>query len=156
MDKFDFGNNLYYIRRAKGISQEAMAISLDISQTRYSRIERNLVIPDLEMIYKIAAILEVSSSVLISGTGDANMDDANQLMKSESEYQAKNFLYSRIRFLTIFVALVIFPNWLYEMTESFCIGLGTSYQVMTIAKWTVGSVVFCFILYLAWKMKQKK
>ncbi len=53
------------IRREKGISHEAMAFDLGISQVAYSKIEKNETKLTLERLYKIADILDSKISNLL-------------------------------------------------------------------------------------------
>ncbi len=65
MEIFNFGENLRKIRASKGISQEAMANKMDISQTKYSRIERGKILPDQVFISIAAGYLEVAPKDLM-------------------------------------------------------------------------------------------
>jgi transcriptional regulator with XRE-family HTH domain len=53
------------IRKEKGISHEAMAFDLGISQVAYSKIEKNETKLTLERLYKIADILESKISEIL-------------------------------------------------------------------------------------------
>ena len=66
MKNFNFGENLRMLRNYKNICQEGMASGLNISQASYSRIEASREFPELELINKIAEILEVRPKDLIS------------------------------------------------------------------------------------------
>ncbi|WP_424287960.1 helix-turn-helix domain-containing protein, partial [Daejeonella sp.] len=46
MEIFNFGENLRKIRVSRGISQEWISNKMDISQTKYSLIERGKILPD--------------------------------------------------------------------------------------------------------------
>lgn len=58
-------NRIKEIRKEKGISHEAMAFDLGISQVAYSKIEKNETKLTLERLYKIADILESKVSNLL-------------------------------------------------------------------------------------------
>ena len=58
-------NRIKEIRKEKGISHEAMAFDLGISQVAYSKIEKNETKLTLERLYKIANILESKVSNLL-------------------------------------------------------------------------------------------
>lgn len=66
MKNFNFGENLRMLRIYKNICQEGMATGLNISQTSYSRIEANPDEPDLQVINKLAEILDVKPKSLLS------------------------------------------------------------------------------------------
>ncbi|MGF1925180.1 MAG: helix-turn-helix domain-containing protein, partial [Bacteroidia bacterium] len=67
MNDFNFGQNLRIVRQAKGITQDAMSMILGISQTTYSRTEKMAAVPDLDFVERIADVLEVEPSILLSG-----------------------------------------------------------------------------------------
>ena len=58
-------NRIKKIRKEKGISHEAMAFDLGISQVAYSKIEKNETKLTLERLYKIADILESKISDIL-------------------------------------------------------------------------------------------
>lgn len=60
-----FGNKLKEARIEKGLSQEALALSLDFDRTYISLLERGKRNPSLFTLYEIAAFLEVEPSSLI-------------------------------------------------------------------------------------------
>ncbi len=58
------GSRIRKIRESKGVSQEAMALELDITQSNYGRLEKNdsrLTVPKIQ---KIAEVLDVTVSYL--------------------------------------------------------------------------------------------
>ncbi len=65
MEIFNFGENLRKIRVSKGIKQEAMALKLDITQTKYSRIERGKELPHEVFISLAAEYLGVKPKELM-------------------------------------------------------------------------------------------
>ena len=54
-----FAANLRRLRHAKGLSQEDLAHEADVSRTYMSKLERGGSYPGLEIIGKLAAVLEV-------------------------------------------------------------------------------------------------
>jgi len=71
------GNRIRKLRDKKGISQEAMAIELDISQSSYGRLEKNdnrLTVPKLE---KIAKILDITICYLFNEKSDKTLNISN-------------------------------------------------------------------------------
>lgn len=70
MEIFNFGENLRRIRVRNGISQEAMALKMDITQTKYSRIERGKHLPDKDFIEQAAAFLSISPKDLMPSGWD--------------------------------------------------------------------------------------
>ena len=74
------GAKMLKVRKAKGLSQEEMAESLGMSQTKYSRIERNDSDATIPEIKKIAEHLGVESStdILSEGIKETFQNSFNQ------------------------------------------------------------------------------
>ena len=60
-----FNENLKTLRKAKGFSQEELAIRLHIVRQTISKWEKGLSVPDADMLIRIAEILETSVSQLL-------------------------------------------------------------------------------------------
>jgi transcriptional regulator with XRE-family HTH domain len=60
-----FGKNLKEARNLKGLSQEALALSLEFDRTYISMLERGKRNPSLFTIHKIASYLEIKTSSLV-------------------------------------------------------------------------------------------
>lgn len=58
-------NRIKEIRKEKGISHEAMAFDLGISQVAYSKLEKNETKLNVDRLYKIAEILDTKVSELL-------------------------------------------------------------------------------------------
>ena len=65
-----FGDNLKNARTQKGVSQGQLADMMGIHSTHISRYERNQTIPSVDVVKKLADLLEVSTDVLIYGSED--------------------------------------------------------------------------------------
>jgi transcriptional regulator with XRE-family HTH domain len=69
MDPMDlrqaFANNLRRLRNAKGISQEDLAYEAGINRSYMSKLEKGASYPGLEIIAKLAAVLEVEPAELL-------------------------------------------------------------------------------------------
>lgn len=63
-----FGENLKRLRVEKGISQEDMAKKIKIHANHVSRYERGLSAPSIEVVEKMAKLLDVSIDELVSGS----------------------------------------------------------------------------------------
>ncbi|WP_294344507.1 helix-turn-helix transcriptional regulator [Prosthecochloris sp.] len=61
-----FGNLIRKIRQEKGLSQEALALEAGLDRTFISLLERGSRQPSLTTIFKIAKVLGISASTLIS------------------------------------------------------------------------------------------
>jgi len=62
-----FASNLKRCRRAKGLSQEALADAAEIDRTYVSALEREIYSASLDTIEKIATALEVPPHQLLGG-----------------------------------------------------------------------------------------
>ena len=74
--------NIKAVRTSKGISQEELAIKLNVVRQTVSKWERGLSVPDSEMLLSISEALETPVSVLLGGTVE---EDAPEDLKSISE-----------------------------------------------------------------------
>ena len=61
-----FGNVLRQVRNAKGLSQEDLAVRLEISRSHIGRLETGEKQPSLKMLFRLADALEISASAIIS------------------------------------------------------------------------------------------
>ena len=64
----NIGTNIKQIRELKNFSQEYVAHELGVSQASYARIESGTIIPKIDRLERIADILEVDLSTLLSTT----------------------------------------------------------------------------------------
>ena len=60
--------NIRSVRISKGLSQEELAIKLNVVRQTVSKWERGLSVPDSEMLLSISEVLETSVSVLLGET----------------------------------------------------------------------------------------
>jgi transcriptional regulator with XRE-family HTH domain len=61
----DFARNLRKTRTAKGLSQEALALEAGIDRTYVSALERSVYSASLDMVEKLAGVLDVEPAALI-------------------------------------------------------------------------------------------
>lgn len=71
--------NLKNLRKAKGLSQEELAIKLNVVRQTISKWEKGLSVPDSEMLIKIAEALDTSVNVLLNET------DKTEIKAEENE-----------------------------------------------------------------------
>ena len=64
-------DNLKRLRKAKGLSQEELAVKLNVVRQTVSKWEQGLSVPDSEMLLRIAAELDTTVNVLLGDTVDA-------------------------------------------------------------------------------------
>lgn len=68
-----FGENLKRLRGEKNISQEEMAKKIKVHANHLSRYERGLSAPSIEVVEKIAKLLDVSIDELVFGSVSERM-----------------------------------------------------------------------------------
>ncbi|MEQ9168885.1 MAG: helix-turn-helix transcriptional regulator [Fulvivirga sp.] len=64
----NFGDNLKEVRTSKSISQGQLAEMMGIHPTHISRYERNQTSPSIDVLKKLADLLEVSTDALVYGS----------------------------------------------------------------------------------------
>jgi transcriptional regulator with XRE-family HTH domain len=60
-----FARNLRLLRQAKGLSQEELAHRADLDRTYISSLERSIYSPTIEVVDRLAAVLEVDAAELL-------------------------------------------------------------------------------------------
>lgn len=104
--------NLKNLRKIKGITQEELAIRLNVVRQTISRWEKGLSVPDADTLIKLADFFEVSVSELLGVTVEKEVDSniiADQLSRINEQLAAKNRRSHRIwkTIGIIFVAFVV-------------------------------------------------
>lgn len=150
MQNFHFGENLRRIRRAKDISQEAMALKLNISQTKYFRIESQSTIPDENLVAEMAKILEVPVTDLIP----SNAKPALPVI--QREHKTKEIINTPFGTLFIIVAAVTLVSAAYQLATEVCIYNNTSDQTTIISQRSAGLLMGGYIWYWVRKIKKSK
>lgn len=107
-----FAENLKTLRKAKGLSQEELAIRLNVVRQTISKWEKGLSVPDADLLIRLADIFEVSVSELL-GAKIENEKEINevaeQLAKINEQLAIKNRR-SRLIWKTaavIFIAFIV-------------------------------------------------
>mgnify|MGYP000869306016 CR=1 FL=1 len=88
-----FNDNLKALRKAKGLSQEELAIRLNVVRQTISKWEKGLSVPDADMLIRIAEIFETSVSKLLGAkiVDEADTDHvAQQLSRINEQLAIKN------------------------------------------------------------------
>ena len=88
-----FSDNLKAMRKAKGYTQEELAIKLNVVRQTVSKWEKGLSVPDADVLSKIADVLDTKVSTLLGGTitEEADKDEvAEQLAKISEQMAIKN------------------------------------------------------------------
>ena len=94
-----FSENLKAYRKAKGLTQEELAVRLHVVRQTVSKWEKGLSVPDADLLVRLAEVLEVSVSQLL-GAGvppEAPADQvAEQLARITEQLAIKNRRAKRI------------------------------------------------------------
>ena len=109
-----FSENLKTLRKAKGFSQEELAIRLNVVRQTVSKWEKGLSVPDADTLVRLADTLEESVSVLLGATivNEKEVGDiAEQLSRINEQLAIKNRRASLIWKVVaiLFAALIIIP-----------------------------------------------
>lgn len=94
-----FSENLKTMRKAKGYTQEELAIKLNVVRQTISKWEKGLSVPDADVLSKIADVLDTKVGILLGGTitDEDNKDAvAEQLAKISEHLAIKNRRSKRI------------------------------------------------------------
>ena len=105
-----FSENLKAVRKAKGYTQEELAIKLNVVRQTVSKWEKGLSVPDADVLSRIADVLDTKVSVLLGGSvkEEANTNAvAEQLAKISEQLAVKNRRNKRIWEIIGIVLLVI-------------------------------------------------
>ena len=109
--------NLKSFRKSKGISQEELAVRLNVVRQTISKWEKGLTVPDADTLIRIAEILEVDVSELLGakvdskGNKDTVTDVAEQLSRINEQLAIKNRRSHRVwKTIAIVVVAVILLN----------------------------------------------
>ena len=109
-----FSENLKTIRKAKGYTQEELAIKVNVVRQTVSKWEKGLSVPDADVLSHIAEVLEVSVSELLGA--DIKQEDsknkvAEQLAKISEQLAIKNRRSKKIwRTIGIILLAIIIAN----------------------------------------------
>jgi putative transcriptional regulator len=136
-------NNIKEIRKAKGLSQEELAIKLNVVRQTISKWENGLSVPDSEMLISISKVLETSVSTLLGE--DIKHLDTNDLKTISKKLEIINeeLAHKKLtkqKFLTwllvsmciviIVISLILiilkspYLNWDYNSPETAVMGVG--------------------------------
>ena len=104
--------NLKKIRKDKGYTQEILAEKLNVVRQTVSKWEKGLSLPDVDMLSKIANVLETDVNILLDG--QITTTDQSEIVK-----QLAKIIYV---FLTIFLYLLKCPQSLIlSALRAFCL-----------------------------------
>ena len=103
--------NIKALRKTKGLTQDELAIRLNVVRQTVSKWEKGLSVPDAEMLQRIAKVFEVSVSQLLGSTisQNENVDIiAEQLSRINEQLAVKNNRSRKIwKTIGIILAIII-------------------------------------------------
>ncbi|NLE25166.1 MAG: helix-turn-helix transcriptional regulator [Clostridiaceae bacterium] len=105
--------NIKAIRKSKGLSQEELAIKLNVVRQTISKWEQGLSVPDSDMLIDISEVLETPVSVLLGETIAESKDDDLKAISEKLEVinlqlaQRKRSRRKVVRWLLIAMCVVI-------------------------------------------------
>ena len=109
-----FNENLKTLRKTKGLSQEEIAIRLNVVRQTISKWEKGLSVPDADMLIRIAEFFEVSVSELLGKRLDNETDVnivAEQLSRINEQLAIKNRRSHRIwKTIAVVIAAIVAVN----------------------------------------------
>lgn len=134
--------NIKSIRKSKGLSQEELAIKLNVVRQTISKWEQGLSVPDAEMLITISEVLETPVSTLLGeNVSEPKVDDIKaisekleiinlQLSKKKSERRKIThwlLISLCIVVIIIFISLILlnspYLNWDYSNPENAVLGV---------------------------------
>ena len=77
-----FSENLKAMRKAKGYTQEEVAIKLNVVRQTVSKWEKGLSVPDADVLIKLAEVLDTKVSILLGGS-IADKEDKNAVTDTD-------------------------------------------------------------------------
>ena len=111
-----FNENLKIIRKAKGYTQEELAIKIHVVRQTISKWEKGLSVPDADTLSKLADVLEINVSELLGSEikEETNKNEVSeQLAKISEQLALKNRRHKRIwKVIGVILLAVIVINML--------------------------------------------
>ena len=86
--------NIKSLRKAKGLSQEELAIKLNVVRQTVSKWEKGLSVPDAGMVIRIAEVLDTTVDVLL-GEGISNSEELDFVKILTAKLEVLNEQYSK-------------------------------------------------------------
>ena len=134
--------NIRTIRKSKGLSQEELAIKLNVVRQTISKWEQGLSVPDAEMLISISEVLETPVSTLLGeNISESKVDDLKaisekleiiNLQLSQRKQEKRKIIHWLlislcIVIIMIFISLILlkspYLNWDYNNPENAVLGV---------------------------------
>ena len=145
-----FGENLKAMRKAKGYTQQELAMKLNVVRQTVSKWEKGLSVPDAEILVEIADVLDTDASVLLGKevSDEESRDEvALQLAKISEQLAIKNRKSKRIwKAVGIILLVIIIFNILLMIFGSIA-PKGVSTNVETSVVEQQNGAITGFVLY---------
>ncbi len=141
MEKFHYGENLKKIRLSKQLTQEEIALELDVAQRTYSRWERQAKVPKMAVVIKTSAYFKIPEQDLLPP------DRAVKTSENQPFFDEKlaNFLTSPLHWILFLGASAVLCEAVFQFTrgifESFAL---TNESSLNIAR-TTGTITLLYI-----------
>lgn len=135
--------NIKMIRKQKGLSQEELAIKLNVVRQTISKWEQGLSVPDSELLVSLSDALDTPVSVLLGETiSEENSDSLKEIsekleiinlqlaQKKESKRKIWHYLFISICIILILIFISLatlgstYMEWDYNDPESAVLGVG--------------------------------
>ena len=160
-------DNIRTIRKAKGLSQEELAIKLNVVRQTISKWEQGLSVPDSELLVSLSDALDTSVSTLLGENVEEQKEDTlkeiaqkleiiNLQLARKKEIKRKIwhglFIFICILIIAIFIGLILLGNtymeWNYNDPELAILGVGVHSFVWIFVRVSpilfIGSIIgFC-------------
>jgi putative transcriptional regulator len=126
-----FSENLKTIRKAKGYTQEELAIKVNVVRQTVGKWEKGLSVPDADTLSNIADVLEVNVSELLGADVKEEADKnevAEQLAKISEQLAVKN---KRGKLIWKIVGLILLIGFLLSLISAVLFSYNHSSQMET-------------------------
>ncbi len=166
-------DNIKIIRKAKGLSQEELAIKLNVVRQTISKWEQGLSVPDSELLVSLSNILDTPVSTLLGESMMEQKEDSLKeireklekiniqlAQKKETKRKIWNFLFLSICviLIAIFIGLILLGNtymeWDYKDPELAILGVGVHSFVWLFIR--IAPIIFICSMIGSYLTRKKK
>lgn len=162
--------NIKILRKAKGLSQDELAVKLHVVRQTVSKWENGLSVPDSQMLIELATVLDTSVSTLLGE--DIEKTQANELKtisekleminlqlakKKENKQKFLAYLLITILFITLLITLILvktnstYLTWDYSKLETAYMGISIhifEWAFIRVAPFIIiATIIKLFIIY---------
>lgn len=134
-----FGEKLQTLRKAKGISQDQLAIHLNVSRQAISKWELGSSLPEVENIIEISRFFDVSIDYLLKDDLQDKEEAENKVKKTNAALSSSVLLKLSTAFMVIGL-LISFSTW-YDHQTSEAIVSGMIVQIVGAVLYGIGKML---------------